>query len=100
MQGEAQGIMTETAGALVTASLFSKPAQWQSGNFPLNHRKKMVGNMACTRNHRKMYTVHLCTAMCKERHAHGPHTYHELYSNSDIYIIPLFATLLITSTPP
>lgn len=43
MQGEAQGIMTETAGALVTASLFSKPAQWQSGNFPLNHRKKMVG---------------------------------------------------------
>lgn len=27
MQGEAQGIMTETAGALVTASLFSKPAQ-------------------------------------------------------------------------
>lgn len=38
-QGEAQGIMTETAGALVTASMFSKPAQRQSGNFPLNHRK-------------------------------------------------------------
>lgn len=40
MQGEARGITTETAGALVTASLFSKPAQWQSGNFPLNRRKR------------------------------------------------------------
>lgn len=40
VQGEAQGIMTETAGALVTASMFSKPAQRQSGNFPLNQKKK------------------------------------------------------------
>lgn len=73
MQGEAQGIMTETAGALVTASLFSKPAQWQSGNFPLNHRKEMVGNMACTRNHKKMYEEHL-SLLCARKGMHKVHT--------------------------
>lgn len=43
-----------------------------NGNLGIFHwiiEKEMAGNMACTRNHRKMYIVHLCTFMCEEKHA-------------------------------
>ena len=74
-EGEARGITTETAGALVTASVFSKPAQWQSGNFPLNHRKRRWwGTWLGRRNRRKMY-------IAQGRRARGPHAHREIRSN-------------------
>ena len=41
VQGEAQGIMTETAGALVTASMFSKPATTAIWEFSTESQKKI-----------------------------------------------------------
>lgn len=64
---EARGIMAETAGALVTASLLSKPAQWQSGNFPLNYRKKR-----CRLPHviTETCTSYVCDVLCERKSVH------------------------------